>query len=85
MNVFILCPSKDIEEGLVYTIDTEDTSVLVLFEQRDDALRYSERLFMSGEESYEVVELDKDIAVELCEMQGYNYTIVTPDNLVLPL
>lgn len=83
-SVYILCPTQNTEEGLVYTIDTQLISVLLVFEEKDDAERYKEMLKMNGED-YDAVEIDKEMAIDLCEMQEYNYTIVSSDELVIPI
>ena len=83
---YILCPSENDnnEQDAVYTIDIDDTNILVIFEEKDDATRYSE--FLSEQsKNFSVVEIEKDLAVEMCEMNGYNYTIIDPDKLILPL
>ena len=32
----------------------------------------------------EVVEVDEDVAIKACEMYNYKYTIVTPNDFVMP-
>lgn len=83
---YILCPTENDnnEQDAVYTIDIDDTNILVIFEEKDDAIRYSEFLSEQSKD-FSVVEIEKDLAVEMCEMNGYNYTIIDPDKLILPL
>tara|TARA_S200002703_G_scaffold35610_1_gene30684 strand:- start:648 stop:902 length:255 start_codon:yes stop_codon:yes gene_type:complete len=81
---YILCPEKNVDDGEVYTIDIHNLSVLVIFDDEDDATRYSDELRDKGKELV-VIEIDKELAIEMCEMNGYNYTIVETNDLVLPL
>lgn len=81
---YILCPVENTDENTVYTIDVDDINILLIFESEDDAIRYSE--FLSEQsKNFSVVEIENDLAIELCEMNGYNYTIVDSDKLILPL
>jgi len=81
---YILCPEKNSEDGEVYTIEIHNLSVLVIFDGEDDAIRYSDELGEKGE-NLVIVEIDKELAIEMCEINGYNYTIVETNDLVLPL
>ena len=81
---YILCPENNIDDGEVYTIDIHNLSVLVIFDDEDDATRYSDYLKMEDKQ-LSVIEIDRDLAVEMCEMNGYNYTIVETNDLLLPL
>tara|TARA_B100001939_G_C16908643_1_gene603541 strand:+ start:38 stop:292 length:255 start_codon:yes stop_codon:yes gene_type:complete len=81
---YILCPEKNVDDGEVYTIDIHNLSVLVIFDDEDDATRYSDELRDKGKKLV-VIEIDKELAIEMCEMNGYNYTIVETNDLVLPL
>ena len=81
---YILCPEKNVEDGEVYTIEIHNLSVLVIFDDEDDATRYSDELKEKGKKLV-IVEIDKELAIEMCEMNGYNYTIVETNDLVLPL
>lgn len=81
---YILCPENNVDDGEVYTIDIHNLSVLVIFDDKDDATRYSDYLKMDDKQ-LSVIEIDRDLAVEMCEMNGYNYTIVETNDLLLPL
>ena len=81
---YILCPEENIDDGEVYTIDIHNLHVLVIFDGEDDVTRYSDELREKGTKLV-VVEIDKELAIEMCEMNGYNYTIVETNDLVLPL
>ena len=31
-----------------------------------------------------VIEIDKDLAIKACEMYNYNYSVITPNDIVIP-
>ena len=52
--------------------------------EEDDALRYA---MMLEEEEYpemHVLEVDPDMMVGVCESHGYEYTVITPNDIVIP-
>ena len=83
---YILCPEDAVDDGAVYTVtDPDDNDILLIFDEETDAERYSLFLEEAGEDPYKVIEVEKDIVIDLCEIQGYTYSIVTKDTLVLPI
>jgi hypothetical protein len=83
---YILCPEDYVEDGAVHTVTGEDNSeILLIFDEESDAERYSLYLLDCNEPPYKIVEIEKDILIDLCEAQGYIYSIVTKDHLVLPI
>ena len=30
------------------------------------------------------IEIDKDLAIKACEMYNYNYSVITPNDIVIP-
>ena len=64
--------------------DINNDKVLFLFEQEDDADRYRMQLESEEDAIMEVVEVDEDVAIKACEMYNYKYTIVTPNDFVMP-
>ena len=72
------------KEG-AYSVQNEDGDhVLYLFQDRDDASRYA---MMLEEESYPemaVLEVDPDMMASVCETHGYEYTVITPNDIVIP-
>lgn len=80
--MFILCPKGAEEEG-VYSLDTKNGPVLISFLNKDDAERYV--IHMDSEDKLSIVEVDPDLTIEMCEANGYMYTVVGENDLVLPL
>ena len=55
-----------------------------MFEQEDDAVRFSLMLEDKDYPELEVVEVDNDLMIQTCEMHEYNYAIITANDLVIP-
>ena len=71
-------------EGAYAVKDIDGDKVLFLFENEDDADRYVMMLEDNEEIGMEVVEVDEQVAIKACEMYNYKYTIVTPNDFVMP-
>ena len=73
------------KEGAYAVKDEEGEKVLFMFEKKDDAERYRFQLEMDEETVLmDIVEVDEDVAIKACEMYNYKYTIVTPNDFVIP-
>ena len=78
---------KDRQDDGAYAVqDRYGDKVLFLFEQQDDATRYA--LMLEVDEVYqkpmEVIEVDTELAINTCKRYNYKYSIITPDDLVIP-
>ena len=82
--MYILTIHGKEKEG-AYSVQNEDGDhVLYLFQDRDDASRYA---MMLEEESYPemaVLEVDPDMMASVCETHGYEYTVITQNDIVIP-
>lgn len=81
---YILCPEENLEEGHVFTIKTDEYITVLMFEESDDAYRYAEFLKLENK-NFTPVEIQEEIAIEMCEMYGYSYTVAKPNDLLLPI
>jgi len=81
--MFILTTSRT---GGVYSVTNEHNKKTVqCFQERDDAERYLHLLEADDyKEKLAVLEVDPDVVALNCDNYGYNYTIVTPDDFVIP-
>ena len=82
--MFILTISGKETEGAYSVTDDDGEQILYLFEEEDDAVRYA---MMLEEEDYpemHVMEVDTDLLVNVCEMHGHEYVIITPNDIVIP-
>ena len=67
-----------------YASSTKDGSrSLQLFIDKDDAVRYAGLLEADDHPALEIVEVDDDGIVKTCELMGYKYSIITPDDFVI--
>ena len=57
---------------------------LCLFEDYDDAERYAGLLHADDYPEMSVIEIDDDVTIRTCEVYGYKYVIITPDDFVIP-
>ncbi len=71
-------------EGAYAVKDNAGEKVLFLFQQEDDAQRYCMQLKDTDEVSMEVVEVDEEVAIKACEMYNYKYSVITPNDIVVP-
>lgn len=72
------------EEGAYSVIDDDGEKTLYLFEDEDDAERYAGLLEAEDYPEMSTVEVDDELAIKTCEMYGYNYVIITPNEFVIP-
>ena len=77
---------KDRKEDGAYALQNKmGEKVLVLFEEEDDANRYAMMLEEDEEPAeMEVVEVDAALAIRTCKLYNYKYSIVTPNDIVIP-
>ena len=71
-------------EGAYAVKDINNEKILFLFEERDDAERYVMQLSVDEEVDMEVVEVDEEVAIKACEVYNYKYSIITPNDFVIP-
>tara|TARA_R100000030_G_scaffold64507_1_gene49109 strand:- start:381 stop:632 length:252 start_codon:yes stop_codon:yes gene_type:complete len=81
--MFIL---TDVSSGGIYaTTDNYDRKVVHIFEQEEDAQRYITQLAADDyEDDLEIMEVEREVIAINCNNYGYQYSIVTKDDLVIP-
>jgi len=72
------------ESGAHAVQDRYGQKVLFLFEEEDDAERYAMMLEDEQDTEMEVVEVDDDLAIKACVTYNYKYTVITPNDIVIP-
>jgi len=82
--MFILTINGRETEGAYSVVDDEGEHILYLFEEEDDATRYAMMLEEDGYPEMHVIEIEDDVMIQTCEMHGYQYTLITPDDIVIP-
>lgn len=71
-------------EGAYSVPDDSGQEILYIFEEEDDAIRYAMMLEEQGAPEMHVIEIDDEIMIKTCEMHGYQYTLITPNDFVIP-
>ena len=82
--MYILTVHGKETEGAYSVQDDEGENILYLFEEEDDAMRYAMMLEDRGYPEMHVIEVDDHSAVNVCEHNGYRYSIITKNDIVIP-
>lgn len=82
--MFILTIKEKEDEGAYAVIDDDGEKALYFFEEEDDAERYAGLLEAEDCPEMSVIEVEDEPAIKTCEMYGYHYVIITPNELVIP-
>ena len=74
------------EDGAYAVQDSQGDKVLFLFEEEDAAERYA--MMLEDDDKYKkemaVIEVDDELAIKTCKMYNYKYTVITPNDFVIP-
>jgi hypothetical protein len=82
--MFILTINGKEKEGAYSVTDDEGDQILYLFEEEDDAVRYAMMLEEDDYPEMHIIEIEDEVMLKTCELHGYQYTIITPDDIVIP-
>lgn len=82
--MFILTVLGKETDGAYSVANKDGKDILYIFEEEDDASRYAMMLEESGSPEMHVIEVDDDAMIEACVMHKYSYTIITPNDIVIP-
>ena len=84
--MFLLTLKDRKDEGAYAVQDKYGDKVLFLFEEEDDAERYAMMLKEDPdyEKEMEIVEVDDVLAIKTCKAYNYKYTVITPNDIVIP-
>ena len=82
--MFILTLKDKKEQGAYAVQDGSGNHVLFLFEEEDDAERYAMMLEEQDDKEMYLVEVDDALALRTCKMYNYRYSIITPNDIVIP-
>jgi Protein of unknown function (DUF3110) len=84
--MFLLTLKGRKDDGAYAVQDQYGEKVLYLFEDEDDASRYA--MMLHDDENYEkemqIIEVDDDLTIKTCKIHNYKYTIITPNDIVIP-
>jgi hypothetical protein len=82
--MFILTINGKETEGAYSVADDEGEHILYLFEDEDDAVRYAMMLEDKEFPEMHVIEIEDDVIIKTCEIHDYKYTVITPNDIVIP-
>jgi hypothetical protein len=82
--MFILTIAGRETEGAYAVLDEDGDHILYIFEEEDDAIRFAMMLEEQNFPEMNVIEVDSDLMLKTCEIQNYQYTIITKDDIVIP-
>jgi hypothetical protein len=72
------------KEGAYSVRNEEGEQILYIFQEEDDATRYAMMLEEDGYPEMHVIEIEEEIMLKTCQIHGYEYTVITPDDIVVP-
>ena len=82
--MFILTICGKEREGAYSVQDEEGNHILYLFEKEDDAERYAMMLEDDDYPEMHVLEVESEVMIKTCKIHGYNFTVITEDDIVIP-
>ena len=82
--MFLLTVAGKEQNGAYSVTDEDGDQILYLFEQEDDATRFVLMLEDKNYPEMTIMEVEDEVMIKTCEVHGYNYTVITPDDIVIP-
>ena len=82
--MFIIAVAGKEREGAYSVQDALGNQILYLFEEEDDAERYAMMLEERDYPEMHVLEVEDEIMIKTCKVHGYNYTVITNNDIVIP-
>jgi hypothetical protein len=82
--MYILTIEEREEQGAFSVADDDGDKVLYMFEEEDDASRYAMLLEEDGYPDLNVMEIDDELLFHVCEINEHKYTVITPNDIVVP-
>jgi|TARA_R100000008_G_scaffold73857_1_gene52417 hypothetical protein len=82
--MYILTVHGKENEGAYSVQDDDGEHILYLFEDEDDAIRYAMMLEDTGSPEMHVLEVEDEVMIRTCEVHDYQYTVITPNDIVIP-
>ena len=82
--MFLLAIDGREDEGAYSVTNENGEQVLYLFCEEDDATRFAMMLEDMDYPEMHVIEIDDEIIFKTCEIHGYQYTVITPNDIIIP-
>ena len=82
--MYLLTLKDKLDDGAYAVSNKYGEKVLFLFQKEDDAERYAMQLETEEGKKMDVVEVDDNLAIVTCRRYNYQYTVITPNDIVIP-
>ena len=82
--MWLLTTRSEKEEGAYAVHNRYGEKVLFMFQQEDDANRYAMMMEDYNGNPMDVIQVDDNVAIMTCKRYNYKYTVVTPNDIVIP-
>tara|TARA_B100000965_G_scaffold21072_2_gene15896 strand:- start:8993 stop:9265 length:273 start_codon:yes stop_codon:yes gene_type:complete len=82
--MYIIAIEGKEKEGAYSVVDDEGEEVLYIFEEKDDAVRYSMQLEELDFPTMRVIEIESELMIHTCETHGHRYAIISKNDIVIP-
>ena len=82
--MYIITVKGKEKQGAYSVIDEDGDQVLYIFVEEDDAIRYAMQLEDLDYPKMTTLEIDDELMIKTCEMHDHKYTIITPNDVVIP-
>tara|TARA_Y100001970_G_scaffold243595_1_gene308996 strand:- start:847 stop:1107 length:261 start_codon:yes stop_codon:yes gene_type:complete len=82
--MWLLTTRSEKEEGAYAVHNKYGEKVLFMFQQEDDANRYAMMMEDYHDNPMDVIQVDDNVAIMTCKRYNYKYTVVTPNDIVIP-
>ncbi len=82
--MWLLTTRSEKEEGAYAVHNKYGEKVLFMFQQEDDANRYAMMMEDNNNNPMDVIQVDDNVAIMTCKRYNYKYTVVTPNDIVIP-
>lgn len=82
--MYILTLEGREEQGAYSVTNQKGQQILYLFEEEDDAVRFAMMLEEDDYPPLTIIEIEDDLIIKTCEVNGYEYAIITENDIVIP-
>ena len=82
--MYLLTLNKRQDNGAYAVLNRYGEKVLFMFQEEDDAERYAMQFEEEEDQEMKVVEVDDNLAILTCKRYNYKYTVITPNDIVIP-
>lgn len=72
------------KEGAYAATNEFGKSILYIFEEEDDAMRFAMLMEQDNSPKMTILEVDEQSVLRACELHGYDYQIFTSNDIVIP-